>query len=76
MSSIQISVELASDNKDFATMLARTKLMEMSGKVRVVPIGGVRPEQARLVEELNKNKDSCKPIVKSPVKKLGMGTHM
>lgn len=68
---LQISVELASDHKEFATMLARTKLTEMSGKVRVVPIGGISPDQARLVDQLNQNKDVSKPIVKSPVKKIG-----
>lgn len=34
----QVSVELASDNKDFSSALAKTKLAEMSGKAKIVPI--------------------------------------
>ncbi|BFZ15049.1 hypothetical protein BsWGS_18088 [Bradybaena similaris] len=62
---LKVSVELASDHKEFPTILARTKLAEMSGKVKVVSIGG---EQARIVEEHNRNKDQ--PVIKSPTKKI------
>ena len=41
----QISVELASDHKDFATALARTRLAEMT-KHKVVPIPRPRPKPA------------------------------
>lgn len=34
----QIIVELASDSKEFPTQLARTKLAEMTGKAKIVPI--------------------------------------
>ena len=34
---LQLSVELASDSKDFSTALAKTRLAEM-GKHRVIPI--------------------------------------
>ena len=64
-----MSVELGSDHREFATVMARTKLAEMSGNVRVVPIGQATGEQARLVEQLNENKDQ--PVVKSTVKKIG-----
>lgn len=66
-----MSVELASDHKEFPTILARTKLAEISGKVKVVPIGG---EQARNVEEHNRNKDQ--PDIKSPTKKIGLQTSL
>ncbi|XP_078324570.1 C2 domain-containing protein 3-like isoform X2 [Crassostrea virginica] len=35
---LKVSVELASDNKDFSSALAKTKLAEMSGKAKIVPI--------------------------------------
>lgn len=38
MSVFQIIVELASDSKEFPTQLARTKLAEMTGKAKIVPI--------------------------------------
>ena len=31
-------MELASDHKEFATALAKTKLAEMTGKVKIVPV--------------------------------------
>ena len=36
--SSQVIVELASDSKEFPTQLARTKLAEMTGKAKIVPI--------------------------------------
>lgn len=35
---LKVAIELASDNKDFPTQLARTKLAEMTGKAKIVPI--------------------------------------
>lgn len=34
----QVTVELASDSKDFSSVMARTKLAEMQGKAKIVPI--------------------------------------
>lgn len=34
----QVSVELASDSRDFATALAKIKMAEVNGKARIVPI--------------------------------------
>ncbi|CAL1526799.1 unnamed protein product, partial [Lymnaea stagnalis] len=65
---LKVSVELASDHKEFATVMARTKLAEMSGNVKIVPIGGINPEQARLVKQLHRNKDQ--PLVKSQTKQI------
>ncbi|XP_069129079.1 C2 domain-containing protein 3-like isoform X6 [Argopecten irradians] len=36
--SLKVSIELASDSKDFSSALARAKLAEMSGKAKIVPI--------------------------------------
>ncbi|XP_033742500.1 C2 domain-containing protein 3-like [Pecten maximus] len=36
--SLKVSIELASDSKDFSSALARAKLAEMSGKAKFVPI--------------------------------------
>lgn len=63
-------MELASDHKEFATVMARTKLAELSDSVKVIPIGGIPPEKAKLLEQLNKNKDQ--PVIKSPSKKIGL----
>ncbi|XP_059149560.1 C2 domain-containing protein 3-like [Physella acuta] len=65
---LKISVELASDHKEFATVLARTKLAEMSGNVKIVPIVGPNPELAKLAEQLSRNKDQ--PVIKSPTKRI------
>ncbi|XP_064607644.1 C2 domain-containing protein 3-like [Liolophura sinensis] len=35
---LRVTVELASDSKDFSSVMARTKLAEMQGKVKIVPI--------------------------------------
>lgn len=44
---LQVSIELASDSKDFSTHLARTKLAEMSGKTKIVPIPAPAPSKPR-----------------------------
>ena len=36
-------IELASDNKEFPTALAKTKLAEMTGKAKIVPIPQAPP---------------------------------
>ncbi|KAH9490372.1 C2 domain-containing protein 3 [Bulinus truncatus] len=63
---LKVSVELASDHKEFAVVMAKTRLAEMNKNVKIVPIGGPSPEQVKLVEQLNKNKDH--PVVKLPPK--------
>ncbi|XP_071126216.1 C2 domain-containing protein 3-like [Mytilus edulis] len=44
---LKVSIELASDSKDFSTHLARTKLAEMSGKSKLVPIPAPVPHKPR-----------------------------
>lgn len=40
---IQVIIELASDSKEFPTALAKTKLVEMTGKAKIVPIPQAPP---------------------------------
>ncbi|XP_041357389.1 C2 domain-containing protein 3-like [Gigantopelta aegis] len=40
---LKLTVELASDHKEFATAMAKTKLAELTGKVKIVPV--VAPPQ-------------------------------
>lgn len=46
-----MSVELASDSKDFSSALAKTKLAEMSGKAKIVPIPKPPPPKPPVSQE-------------------------
>lgn len=46
-----MSVELASDSKDFSSALAKTKLAEMSGKAKIVPIPKPPPPKPLVSQE-------------------------
>nr|XP_011413692.2 C2 domain-containing protein 3 [Crassostrea gigas] len=48
---LKVSVELASDSKDFSSALAKTKLAEMSGKAKIVPIPKPPPPKAPVSQE-------------------------
>lgn len=48
-----MSVELASDSKDFSSALAKTKLAEMSGKAKIVPIPKPPPPKPPVSQELS-----------------------
>nr|KAI8756892.1 C2 domain-containing protein 3-like [Biomphalaria glabrata] len=63
---LKVSVELASDHKEFATEMARTRLAEITGNAKIVPISGPNPEQVKALEQLTKNKDQ--PLVRVPAK--------
>ncbi|KAK3584373.1 hypothetical protein CHS0354_001298 [Potamilus streckersoni] len=41
--SLRLVIELASDHRDFQTALAKTRLAEMTGKVKIVPIPQTNP---------------------------------
>ena len=45
-------MELASDNRDFGSCLARAKLAEMTGKAKIVPIVPPQPPPAPIVTKL------------------------
>ncbi|XP_048237074.1 C2 domain-containing protein 3-like isoform X2 [Haliotis rufescens] len=46
-------VELASDHREFATALAKTKLVEMSGRAKIVPIPEPAPPSSQTAGSLN-----------------------
>lgn len=48
---LKVSVELASDSKDFSSALAKTKLAEMSGKAKIVPIPKPPPPKPPVSQE-------------------------
>ena len=43
----QICIELASDSRDFSAALAKTKLAEMSGQAKIVPLPKPPPPPSR-----------------------------
>lgn len=49
----QTVVELASDHREFATALAKTKLVEMSGRAKIVPIPEPAPPSSQTSGSLN-----------------------
>ncbi|ESO89518.1 hypothetical protein LOTGIDRAFT_165110 [Lottia gigantea] len=51
LGNLQVSVELASDHKDFATALARTKIAEISGKTKIVPLPQPTPAPPPIVSD-------------------------
>lgn len=46
--------------------MARTRLAEITGNAKIVPISGPNPEQVIALEQLTKNKDQ--PLVRVPAK--------
>ncbi|KAJ8027861.1 C2 domain-containing protein 3 [Holothuria leucospilota] len=57
---IQISIELASDSKDFKSAVARTKLAEMQG-AKLISLPTVKKEHAHYVGSKSKDKQASKP---------------
>ena len=77
---LQTIVELASDSKEFPIALARTKLTEMTGKAKIVPIAqtnsqppGQQPARPSVAPVVNK------PPIEEPsqsaARGLGMSEH-